>query len=313
MTKNKILLGLLAVLAIAAMLLAGCTNTTTPTPVSPSPTPDLVIARSPIVFAVPDPLPDATRYVPYSYSFASATNPSGGHAPYTFELRDGGGPPGLGMDSNGLLSGEPSVEGTSTFEVRVKDSDGNQASGITHLTILKYSSIYEGTYTGTFAYEYRETWTDMTTVTMGRKNGPWIAANLTLTLTLETEGTYGGTDSLDITNVSVSDPSFGTGLAGIVPNRNGTGVRLRADPMKPSLSQDGFMITFPNGAYINTNYGAGGVLMSFDGKTLSNGLAPSQPDVTWEAIKTPSGHFRGWGADPVYEVNFKSWSLTKID
>lgn len=90
-----------------------------------------------ITFIVPKELPPATVGIPYSYSFATATNPTGGNPPYTFVLGSGVGfPPfGLILDLNGLLSGTPTAAGTRTFEVCVKDLGGNQACGNTSLTV----------------------------------------------------------------------------------------------------------------------------------------------------------------------------------
>jgi hypothetical protein len=54
----------------------------------------------------------------YSYQLAA----SGGTAPYTFSLVSGTLPSGINFISSGLLSGTPSVAGTSTFTVQVCDS-----------------------------------------------------------------------------------------------------------------------------------------------------------------------------------------------
>ncbi len=100
-----------------------------------------------ITFIVPEELPSATVGIPYSYSFATATNPAGGNPPYTFALGSGVGfPPfGLILDLNGLLSGTPTAAGTRTFEVCVKDLGGNQACGNTSLTVNTAEA-----WTGTF-------------------------------------------------------------------------------------------------------------------------------------------------------------------
>ena len=74
-------------------------------------------------------IPDATVGVPFSYSFATMMEPSGGNPPYTFYLGSGVGfpPTGLILDANGILRGIPKMKGTSRFEVCVKDVGGDQA------------------------------------------------------------------------------------------------------------------------------------------------------------------------------------------
>ncbi|MFC2007302.1 putative Ig domain-containing protein [Chloroflexota bacterium] len=128
---------------------------------APAPTPTLVptpsLTTTPttaITFTVPpELLPKATVGEPYSYSFTTATNPSGGNPPYTFILGSGVGFPPLGlvMDLNGTLSGTPTAEGTSTFEVCVKDLSGNQACGMTSLEIKPATAA--GDWTGKYTVE----------------------------------------------------------------------------------------------------------------------------------------------------------------
>lgn len=103
-----------------------------------------------IKFTVPAQLPAATLGVPYLYSFCkpdltqtsdlcdkTATNPGGGDAAYSFMLGSGTGfpPVGLSLKLNGLLTGTPTAEGEKTFEVCVKDLDGDQACATTSLTV----------------------------------------------------------------------------------------------------------------------------------------------------------------------------------
>lgn len=97
-------------LLMIVLFVSGCTGTTPGT--APAST-------STIVFTVPEELPSAKVGVPYSFSFATAANPTGGHPPYSFLLGSGVGfPPfGLILNVNGTLSGTPTATGTRTFEV----------------------------------------------------------------------------------------------------------------------------------------------------------------------------------------------------
>ena len=86
--------------------------------------------------------------VPYSFSFAKATNPTGGNPPYSFLLGSGVGfPPfGLTLNVDGTLSGTPTAAGTRTFEVCVKDLSGNQACQMTSLTVEAAPAVWTGTF-----------------------------------------------------------------------------------------------------------------------------------------------------------------------
>ena len=86
--------------------------------------------------------------VPYSFSFATAMNPTGGHSPYSFLLSSGVGfPPfSLTLNVNGTLNGTPTAAGTRTFEVCVKDLSGNQACQMTSLTVETAPAVWTGTF-----------------------------------------------------------------------------------------------------------------------------------------------------------------------
>ena len=76
---------------------------------------------APSLSITPTSLPPAEEGVNYSQSFAA----SGGMSPYQFALVSGQGtglPAGLTLNSNGTLSGTPTVSGTFTFEVQATDS-----------------------------------------------------------------------------------------------------------------------------------------------------------------------------------------------
>ncbi len=144
---------------IAGLLLSGCTGGTPATSPAPAPAPTVAPASTTaITFEMPPKLlPPATVGEPYSFSFATTTNPSGGNPPYTFFLGSGVGfpPSGLILDLNGSLSGTPTVKGESIFEVCVKDLSGNQACEKTSLTVLPADPepvTYSGSLTFTADY-----------------------------------------------------------------------------------------------------------------------------------------------------------------
>jgi len=126
-------------LLMIVLFVSGCTGTT------PSTVP---ASTTTIVFTVPEELPSAKVGVPYSFSFATATNPAGGHPPYSFLLGSGVGfPPfGLTLNVNGTLSGTPTATGTRTFEVCVKDLSGNQACQMTSLIVEAAPAVWTGTF-----------------------------------------------------------------------------------------------------------------------------------------------------------------------
>lgn len=68
--------------------------------------------------------PTATPSTPYSFEIPV----TGGTEPYTFGITSGSLPTGLSMDSDGLITGTATIEGTSTFTVAILDAIGNQCS-----------------------------------------------------------------------------------------------------------------------------------------------------------------------------------------
>ena len=85
----------------------------------------------PTILLAPSPLPTGTVGVAYS-QLISAT---GGTAPYTFALASGSLPVGLLLSSNGVLSGMPTIQGTSGFTVIATDSHGCTGSLLYALVI----------------------------------------------------------------------------------------------------------------------------------------------------------------------------------
>jgi hypothetical protein len=68
-------------------------------------------------------LPNGTKNGNYSQTLSV----SGGSAPYIWSVI-GTLPPGLSINSSGVISGKPTISGTYTFTVQVKDSLGNTAT-----------------------------------------------------------------------------------------------------------------------------------------------------------------------------------------
>jgi hypothetical protein len=188
----------------------------------------------------------------------------------------------------------------------------------TPFTGIVGKSIYDGTYTGIFTYEYQEWKPDEKGVLV---EGPWITDGFTLTVTLQSlapdaafreSGATGV--GLPITHVWVSDPAFGTGLTGIAP-LFGSAATLPLDPpttpSNPSQGGMGIAVLFPNGASLLTTNYPGALYVSSEGRTLSNSLDPGIQDNTWNAStpqgpvgpENPSGFYRNY--------KYKSWNLTK--
>ncbi|MCS7026039.1 MAG: Ig domain-containing protein [Bryobacteraceae bacterium] len=81
----------------------------------------------------PATLPAGTVNVPYSVQLTA----SGGQPPYSWEIRQGSFPEGLGfLTTNATLSGTPTRPGTSIFSIRVRDSLGASFERQFTLTIL---------------------------------------------------------------------------------------------------------------------------------------------------------------------------------
>ncbi|MFN7935550.1 MAG: IPT/TIG domain-containing protein [Bryobacteraceae bacterium] len=88
----------------------------------------------------PSPLPSGTTGVPYSTTITAAN----GTSPVTFSVVNGALPFGLTLSPAGLLSGTPFVNGLSTFDVAVTDSNP-EAGGGPITTIRQYQLTIAGT------------------------------------------------------------------------------------------------------------------------------------------------------------------------
>ena len=76
-------------------------------------------------------LPSGTVGQAYSATLAA----SGGTAPYSWSLSGGSLPTGLSLSTNGVISGTPTVAGTSNFTVKVTDEAGASATAALSITI----------------------------------------------------------------------------------------------------------------------------------------------------------------------------------
>jgi hypothetical protein len=65
-------------------------------------------------------LPDGITGAPYSFTLAAAVTPG----PHTFALTGGSLPPGLTLAANGLISGNPTEDATSSFDVQATSNAG---------------------------------------------------------------------------------------------------------------------------------------------------------------------------------------------
>ena len=90
------------------------------------------------------PLTDGTNGVAYSQTVVA----SGGTGSYTYAQTAGTAPTGLTVNSNGTITGTPTVPGVYTFTVTATDTGGNSGSKVFQITIntsgpagtLQYSS-----------------------------------------------------------------------------------------------------------------------------------------------------------------------------
>jgi hypothetical protein len=186
-------------------------------------------------------------------------------------------------------------------------------------------SIYEGTYTGVFNYEYQQI---LPPVDGKEVRGPWVAKSLTVEITLKavpfmSEQVIDGRKAIVhyVTHVFVNDPVFGTGVSGIDLAPGPSFAYLPADPpanlASPAPMGHIIVIGFPNGASIKTiivgkESREGNLFVSWDGKILSSSTDPYFANMNWEA-KLPQGRLLGWSGDPnaKLEYRFTSWKLNK--
>ncbi|WP_282361514.1 putative Ig domain-containing protein [Pseudomonas sp. PS01300] len=82
-------------------------------------------------------LANATQNVPYTASISA----SGGTAPYSYTIVSGALPSGMALAPTGSLTGTPTAPGTTSFTVRVTDSQNFQASQALSLTVVAQAPV----------------------------------------------------------------------------------------------------------------------------------------------------------------------------
>ncbi len=149
-----------------------------------------LVVGCPAITLSPASLPQATVGMAYSQTVVA----NGGAGPYSYAITSGSLPPGITLSSGGLLSGVPTVAGTSTFIVTAVDVDGcvgNRAYslviGACPTIVLSPSSLAGGT----SGLPYSQT------ITASGGTGPYTFAvtsgDLPAGLTLSSSGTLSGT------------------------------------------------------------------------------------------------------------------------
>lgn len=84
-----------------------------------------------LTISTTSPLPGATQGVAYTTQMSA----TGGTPPYTWSVISGSQPPGITMNSSGVISGTPTIIGTTTATIQVADSASHTASGSFSLTV----------------------------------------------------------------------------------------------------------------------------------------------------------------------------------
>ena len=91
-----------------------------------------LVVTSSVTFTFSTP-PNGVVGTPYSFTLSAA----GGTTPYTWSISSGSLPAGLTLNtSTGVVSGTPTLAGTSSFTAKVTDSKGKTATFATSITIL---------------------------------------------------------------------------------------------------------------------------------------------------------------------------------
>ena len=186
-------------------------------------------------------------------------------------------------------------------------------------------SVYDGTYSGTFNYEYEKlTWDADRELPGGEIVSPWISATLKLELTFQTISFSIDRDwvELGITYVVCDDPVFGTGANGVAPDNSNAMNAYAYFPLPPDKTinpHEGIklVINFPNGSSISSYQGNSNRGTFFARQNASRLLYSYQFTSVDDIV---SGAFRGLAATgpfsqikeyPDYFVRTYSWTLIK--
>jgi len=221
----------------------------------------------------------------------------------------------LGRNEEALECYNKALQLDPSYELAKSNKDRLIARGVTTpgTPTDKIKSIYDGTYTGTFYYQYPAD------PHVAYKDLRWIRASFTLTITLETIdiNNNNGQVYLVITNIDGSGPSFGTGIPANTSEPGGSRANLPIDPstMLMKSTTYGFKVCFTNCDLLFVGLTDGDLFVSSDGRTLSN-----SPSSTGTAVKSGPWYPTPWPPSGPFSLeNFgaagarsESWSLTKV-
>ncbi len=111
----------------------------------------LTINVSDLAITTTSPLPNASDGAAYNLQFQA----SGGMSPYTWAVATGSTlPAGLTLSSAGLLSGTPTKQATSTFDITVTDSEGPPASLTETFSLTVTGPVGLALLKGNYAFEF---------------------------------------------------------------------------------------------------------------------------------------------------------------
>lgn len=111
--------------------------------------PSIVIAAKTTMFpqhsssgpgSLPVPVAEILQSGVTGTAYSETVTAQGGTSPYTFSLVSGALPTGLSLNSSGVISGTPSAAGTSTFTVRVTDTNGSTGDTTFQIIVSSPSS-----------------------------------------------------------------------------------------------------------------------------------------------------------------------------
>ncbi|HEU5021723.1 MAG TPA: FG-GAP-like repeat-containing protein, partial [Bryobacteraceae bacterium] len=173
-------------------------------------------------FLVLDPITITTSILPNgmagtNYSAALAAR-GGTRGPYSWSLQDGSLPQGIGLGSNGLLSGNPSAAGTFTFTARASDGASPPATAQLSITVFSQLSILTTSLpNGVIGSAYGP-------LSISAKGGSgaftWSASGLPEGLNLSAAGSLSGTPAAvadSLVAFTVTDSAAGQSLTAKIP------------------------------------------------------------------------------------------------